>query len=75
MFTTLYFPWDSLKANASLNPTKFFCKYRIVNEYFDCEDKEIGVGLSFETLGFFGFSIALMSPKNKINKSINFLIT
>ena len=26
MFTTLNFPWDSLKAKASLKPIKSFCK-------------------------------------------------
>ena len=71
VFTELYFPCDSLKANASLKPTKFFCKNSIDNGLLETKTTVSGGTISFD---FFGFLTALVNPKNKKNININFLI-
>ena len=43
MFVTLYFPCDSLKANASLKPTKFLFKYKILVEFSVFNENDIVV--------------------------------
>jgi len=71
VFTELYFPCDSLKANASLKPTKFFCKKSIDKGLLESKTAVFGAIISFD---IFGFLTALINPKNKKNKNINFLI-
>jgi hypothetical protein len=54
-----------------LKPTKFFCKNRIDKGLLEFRTTVSGVIISFDV---FGFLTALINPKNKKNKNINFLI-
>jgi len=54
-----------------LKPTKFFCKNSIDKWLLEFRTTVSGVIISFDV---FGFLTALINPKNKKNKNINFLI-
>jgi len=54
-----------------LNPTKFFCKKSIDRRVLESKTTVLGAIISFDV---FGFLTALMNPKNKKIKNINFLI-
>jgi hypothetical protein len=54
-----------------LKPTKFFCKKSIDKGLLESKTAVFGAIISFD---IFGFLTALINPKNKKNKNINFLI-